>query len=72
MSKFIPKKFGKAPSTRRVRPSANLATQWVAWSNDGTRVVARGESFEEARSAARAQGEPDPIVEQDPIKARRA
>ena len=72
MSKLIPKKFGKAHSTRRVLPASDLAPRWVAWSNDGARVVAGGGSFEEARAAARALGEPDPIVEQDPAKARRA
>jgi hypothetical protein len=46
--------------------------QFLACSNDGERVVARGHSFEAARRAAHAKGEPDPIVEQAPNKARRA
>lgn len=46
--------------------------RFLAWSNDGERIVATGRSFERARRAARAKGEPDPIVEQEPIPARRA
>ena len=72
MSKIIPKKFGKAPSVRRGTPAVKRPARWVAWSNDGARVVARGASFEEARAAARTLGEPDPIVEHDPVRSRRA
>jgi hypothetical protein len=46
--------------------------RWIAWSNDGERIVAKGDSFENARQAAREKGEPDPIVEQVTVRARRA
>lgn len=35
---------------------------WVALSEDETRVVRRGATFEEAASAAEAGGEPDPVL----------
>ena len=46
--------------------------RWAAWSNDGTRVIARAWSLESARQAARDRGEPDPIVEPVPNPSRRA
>ena len=45
---------------------------WVAWTNDGSRPLARAATFEEAREAARALGEPDPILEPAQIRGRQA
>jgi hypothetical protein len=66
MSTTRPRKIGLPPSER----GGPAGPVFLAWSNDGTRVVAEGNSFDGAREAALAKGETNPIIEQEPIKAR--
>ena len=67
-----PAMLPKAPNLIRNRPAKRVKnqvlSQWIAWFNDGERIVAKGDSFE----AARAAGEPDPIVEPAPLPYRLA
>jgi hypothetical protein len=56
-----------SPTSPPTRQSAR-EPRWVAWSNDGSKIVARGDTLEGAREAAHAAGEADPIIE--PIQPR--
>ena len=42
------------------------AGQWIAWDHDQTRIIASGRTFAEVLDAARAAGEPDPLLEKVP------
>jgi hypothetical protein len=42
------------------------AGQWIAWNRAQTAVVASGRTFDEARRAAEAAGEPNPILAKAP------
>ena len=48
-------------------PPAVPAGQWVAWSSDGLRIVARRRPSEEAERLAAEAGEPEPILEIPPV-----
>ena len=48
----------------------SLAGKWVAWSSDGMRIVAAGETIDEAERLAAEAGEPEPIFERHPGRAR--
>jgi hypothetical protein len=48
------------------------AGRWIAWSPDGLRIVAAGDSFEGAERAAAAAGFPDVAVEHVPAGRERA
>lgn len=50
------------PSGRAVIRAEHLG-RWLAWSADGTRLVAAGETFEEVRAAAARAGAPDAILD---------
>jgi hypothetical protein len=67
MGKARPRPIG-SPTAGRPRREPD----WVAWTHDGSRPLARASTFEEAREAARALGEPDPILEPAQIPGRRA
>ena len=43
-----------------------LAGNWVAWSEDGLRIVAYAPTLVEAEELAHAVGEPDPIFQLHP------
>lgn len=60
----------KPDAPARVRPRRE--PDWVAWSHDGSRPLATAATLEEAREAARAQGEMDPILEPVQIPGRHA
>ncbi len=48
----------------------SLAGKWVAWSSDGMRIVASAETIDEAERLAAEVGEPEPIFERHPGRAR--
>jgi hypothetical protein len=48
----------------------SLAGKWVAWSSDGMRIVAAGDTIVEAERLAAEAGEPKPILERHPGRAR--
>lgn len=64
MSGAIRKRLARLALPRRrktaplppVRPPRELAGQWVAWSPDGRRIVASGESLADVRERTRGQG----------------
>jgi hypothetical protein len=70
MNKARPKPIDP-PIAGRTRPRPG-EPEWVAWSHDGRRELARAATFEEAREAARALGEPDPILEPAQLPGRQA
>lgn len=43
--------------------SEEFAGKWVAWSSDGSRIVASGGSLKETVAAAKSAGEADPAFE---------
>jgi hypothetical protein len=73
MSK-TPSKNGGGQAAGQPRRPTRVAREpeWVAWTNDGSRILAKGATLEAARDAARALGEPDPILEPAQIRARLA
>ena len=48
----------------------SLAGKWVAWSSDGLRIVAAADTIDEAERLAAEAGEPEPIFERHPGRAR--
>ena len=42
------------------------AGKWIAWNHEGTRIVASGRTFQEAKDAAAAAGETDPVLGKAP------
>lgn len=42
------------------------AGQWIAWDHDHTRIIASGTTYAEARDAAVAAGESDPLLDKIP------
>jgi hypothetical protein len=42
------------------------AGQWIAWNGQQTRIIASGSTWQEARQAAIAAGEPDPVLDKVP------
>jgi hypothetical protein len=53
------------PPERPVVPLA-LGGKWIAWSFDGSRIVAHGESLDECEAAAVKAGEKRPRFEKTP------
>ncbi len=47
-----------------------LLGRWVAWSSDGLRIVASARTLAEAERLAHEAGEPEPILEPHPGRAR--
>lgn len=43
-----------------------FAGQWIAWNRTRTTIIASGPSFDDARRAAEALGEPTPILAKAP------
>lgn len=43
-----------------------LGGKWIAWSADGLRIIAHGESFSECKEEARKTGEQDPCFQKTP------
>lgn len=43
-----------------------LGGKWLAWSADGLRIVAHGDTLDECRAAATTAGEIDPCFEKSP------
>jgi hypothetical protein len=39
---------------------------WIAWNHESTRIIASARTFQEAKDAAVAAGENDPILEKAP------
>ena len=39
---------------------------WIAWNHEDTRIIASGRTFQEAKDAALAAGEADPILGKAP------
>lgn len=66
-SDAMPKTTPAGISPSELPPLARLrleyAGQWVAWSEDGRRIVAAGDEYETARAAARQAGVERPICE---------
>ena len=58
----MPKPLDTAASARLAALSAAPLDRWVALSNDESRLVAVGETFEEVAAAAERGGEPDPLI----------
>lgn len=55
----------EAPLVTRVVP-LEYAGKWIAWNRDHTLIIASGRTFEDAREAAAAVGEIDPIFAKAP------
>jgi hypothetical protein len=53
------------PTAQDPLPDAplELAGQWIAWSDDRTRIVANGRSLAEVYSAAQSTGQKHPLFE---------
>lgn len=43
-----------------------LGGQWIAWSADGLRIIAHGETLPECKQAAQASAEADPCFQKVP------
>lgn len=43
-----------------------LGGKWVAWSSDGLRIIAHGETLDECETAAEQTGEAEPSFERTP------
>ena len=59
----------KSQRGRTRRPDVvrrEYAGKWIAWSPDGLRIVAHGDSFEQCEQAAAAAGFPAVAIEQVP------
>ena len=74
MSKARPKPIGTPGLGRSRRPAASSRGEprWAAWSSDLSRIIATGDTIEEARDAARALGEIEPALEPVQHRARLA
>ena len=67
-------KVGEMPMTtcetsrRPERPAVpiELGGKWIAWTFDGTRIVAHGETLDECEKAAAKAGEKNPRFEKTP------
>lgn len=55
-------------ASERIAPTVprNYAGQWIAWNRARTTIVASGRTLDEARRAAEAAGEPQPILAKVP------
>lgn len=53
----------RTPQPERPTVPAEYSGKWVLWSQDGMRIVASGETIEDAERAARQAGESDCIYE---------
>jgi len=51
-------------------PLDRFAGKWIVWDNGRTRIVASGNTLEEAVAAGGAAGEGDPIYEKLPKASR--
>jgi hypothetical protein len=51
---------------KRQAVPTQLGGKWIAWSSDGTRIVAYGDTFDECERAAEKAGEKDPSFEKTP------
>lgn len=49
-----------------IRVPRKYSGQWIAWSHDRTRIVASGRTYEDAREAAVAAGEPQAFLTRAP------
>ncbi len=61
-------------NTTNQRPAipAEYAGQWIAWdSPERTKIVASGGSYNTAYDAAKATGEPNPVLQKVPDRKRR-
>jgi hypothetical protein len=63
--------FSMTPPTNLSRPKrqpvpAELGGKWIAWSADGLRIVAHGDTLDECELAAERAGEKDPSFERTP------
>jgi hypothetical protein len=58
-------------SQRRHQPRVprEYAGRWVAWDRDQTRIVASGDSFDEAKIAASAAGESSVLMARVPARS---
>lgn len=59
------------PNTESQRPQRQpvpieLGGKWIAWSADGLRIVAHGDTLDECELAADIAGEKDPSFERTP------
>ena len=60
-----------APSMNQELPvpqtvPVELGGKWLAWSADGLRIIAHGDSFSECKEEAKKAGEADPCYEKTP------
>jgi hypothetical protein len=53
------------PPKRQAVPK-ELGGKWIAWSSNGTRIVAHGDTLDECEKAAAKAGERDPSFEKTP------
>lgn len=67
LSQYDARRFSGRPGAPR-----ELSGKWVAWDRDQTRIVASGDTFEEAKEAAGAAGESAVLMARIPagIRAR--
>jgi hypothetical protein len=56
----------KSNRQKREPVPAELGGKWIAWSADGLRIVAYGETLDECELAAEKAGEKDPSFERTP------
>jgi hypothetical protein len=53
------------PLPRQTVP-VELGGKWIAWSSNGMRIVASGDTLDECETAAKKEGEKDPSFEKAP------
>lgn len=53
------------PPPRQAVP-AELGGKWIAWSSNGSRIIAHGDTLDECEKAAAKAGEQDPSFEKTP------
>ena len=66
MSPAIP-----SPRPHREPVPVELGGKWIAWSADGLRIVAHGETLDDCERAAELAGERDPSFERTPPASHR-
>ena len=49
-----------------IRVPREYAGRWIAWNHERTKIVASGRSYQEARNAANALGEPQAYMTKAP------
>ena len=65
-----PKTSRKRPRQEPEIPPLEAAGKWIAWSLDGMRILAIGDTIEEVEQKAHEAGEPEPMFQVGPYPHR--